>query len=74
MRVYRKHQHAWMKKLWKNMKKAEAKLLNRQQKNENPFRKQLLIAGRFEKKKAKMIEEFDDADPSEQSGDVHRPE
>ena len=53
---------------------GRAKLRNRQQKNENHLRKRYLIAGWFEKKKAKMIEEFDDAEPSEQSGNVHRPE
>ena len=56
------------------MKKAEAKMRNRQQKNENLLRKRLLIAGRFGKKKEKMMDEFDDVGPSEQSGDVHRPE
>ena len=56
------------------MKKAEAKMWNRQQKNEILLRKRLLIAGRPEKKKAKMMEEFDDVESSEQSGDVRRPE
>ena len=56
------------------MKKAEAKMRNRQQKNENLFCKRLLIAGRFGKKEEKMIEEFNDVGPSEQSGDIHRPE
>ena len=56
------------------MNKAEAKMRNRQQKNENLLCKRLLIGGRFGKKKEKMMEEFDDLGPSEQSGDVHRPE
>ena len=56
------------------MKKAEAKMQNRQQKNEILLRKRLLISGWLEKKKAKMMKEFDDVEPSEQSGDVRRPE
>ena len=61
--------------MWKKMIKEEAKLLLiRQQKNETPLRKQLLIAGRCEQKKVKRMEEFDDVEPSVQSGDVHRPE
>ena len=59
----------------KKMMKEEAKLLLIcQQKNETPHHKQLLIAGRYEQKKVKRMEEFDDAEPSAQSGDVHRPE